>query len=111
MWCFVGQTWAPYPNRSPLVTVEPDGTVWFSERGTSISCFDGETWSSFTAGDVEVLDYNYHYPSSTAVAPDGVLWVVSSGAGFSRFDEETWTTHIIADGLLSNEVSYIGRRA
>lgn len=71
--------------------------------------FVGQTWSSFTAGDVEVLDY--HYPSSTAVAPDGVLWVVSPGAGFSRFDEETWTTHIIADGLLSNDVSHIGRRA
>jgi len=85
------------------VAVAPDGKIWAGTHFDGVSCYDGESWTTYTVGDG--LSDNYIF--SIAFDSGGGVWFGTKEGGVCRFDGEAWTTYTAEDGLGDNFVPEI----
>jgi ligand-binding sensor domain-containing protein len=107
------ETWptyiCPLSDEITSLVVAPDGALWVSTWGGGISRFDGQTWTTYAAGDGPADNHI----GFIAVAPDGTAWI-GTHSGLSRFEasasageDHVWTTYTTDDGLPGNNIRSI----
>jgi ligand-binding sensor domain-containing protein len=84
---FDGEKWTTYTTTDGLagnwvyvITVAPDGTLWFGTDGGA-SHFDGDSWTNYTTKD-GLPGNNIR---AITIAPDGAIWF--AGAGVARYSQ------------------------
>jgi len=92
-------------DRVAVVTIAPDGSVWFGTWGGGVSRWmaDGR-WETFTAAN----GLAYDDVPAIAATPDGSIWFGTWGGGVSRRTADgQWETFTLSDGLASSFVRTI----
>jgi len=79
-----------------------DGRLWFTSFGGGVSCFDGQTFCTYTRDDG--LAHNEVF--SIYQDRTGIFWFATE-LGLSRFDGETFQSFTTQEGLAHDEVSSI----
>ena len=97
---FAEGTWTTFSKRNHItsIAVVSDVEVWFSNPGSGVWRYDGETWTSFTYEG----GFSTNYVFSIAGSSESDVWFGTRN-GVSRYDGKTWTTFDKGDDLPDGE--------
>ena len=103
------------------ISVEPNGTVWFSANTVAVSSpcppggtfeggvasYDGSNWKSFSTHNSGLVSNNVNCVYADA---SGRKWFGTYDKGISTFNNTTWTTYDTTNsGLRNNDVTQISQ--
>lgn len=88
------------PNYVLDIAVDHQNTKWIGTWGAGLSQFDGNQWTTYTAGSGTIGGNFVH---ALEVDSKGILWI-GTDHGVTRYDGKTWETYTTREGLLDNNV-------
>ena len=86
----------------PSIVQDKGGHIWFATYNDGVSCYDGQSWTTFTTEDGLVDDR----VGVIYIDREENLWF-GTVEGVSKFDGHSWTTFTSEDGLADNRVGDI----